>query len=189
MLNKRSSLEISIQAIVIVVLAMTLLGLGLGFIKGMFGKISGLSDSAFAQIEDQLQRDLVNSNEKLVFSQTKIAIERGKSALLGWGIKNEGNTKLDYWAEFTAIKCPNDPTCSSLPLDTLNTQWFTYKYNPGGLTVDRLYSVDAADNQVVKVDLSVPKNAATGLYLIDLSVPDSATNEKYSSTDVFITIT
>ena len=35
--NKRASLEMSIQAIVIVVLAMTLLGLGLGFIKGMFG--------------------------------------------------------------------------------------------------------------------------------------------------------
>jgi hypothetical protein len=35
--NKRASLEISIQAIVIVVLAMTILGLGLAFVKGRFG--------------------------------------------------------------------------------------------------------------------------------------------------------
>ena len=37
--NKKASLEMSIQAIVIVVLAMTLLGLGLGFIRGMFKNI------------------------------------------------------------------------------------------------------------------------------------------------------
>lgn len=190
MINKRASLEISIQAIVIVVLAMTLLGLGLGFIKGMFGNIQSVTTATFDKIADQLQRDLVNNNEKLIFSQSRVTIERGKSMLLGWGIKNEGIQKLEYWAEFTAIKCPNDPICSSLPQDILNSKWFTFKYNPGGATSNILYSIDAANSDVVRVDLTIPKSAQTGLYLIDLSVYDPAdNNQKYASTDVFITVT
>ena len=186
-MHKKGSLEISIQAIVIVVLAMTLLGLGLGFIKGMFSDISGLSRATFDKIQDQLQRDLTNSNEKLIFSQTKINIERGKSTLLGWGIRNDGNTKLDYWAEFTAVKCPKN-NCPSLR--DLNDKWFTFKYNPGGTKSGLLYDVDAAEQQVVRVDLSVPKdNTETGLYLIDLSIYDAATNQKYASTDLFVTVT
>ena len=63
--SKKASLELSIRAIVIVVLAMTLLGLGLAFIKGMFGDITKISDITFDKISDQLQRDLINSDEKL----------------------------------------------------------------------------------------------------------------------------
>jgi len=186
-MHKKASLEISIQAIVIVVLAMTLLGLGLGFIKGMFGDISSLSRATFDKIQDQLQRDLTNSNEKLIFSQTKINIERGKSTLLGWGIRNDGNQQLDYWAEFTAVKCPKT-NCPSL--SDLNEQWFTFKYNPGGTNAALIYTVDPAEQQVIRVDLTVPKeNTETGLYLIDLSIYDGATNQKYASTDLFVTVT
>src|SRR3989338_5834654 len=127
--NKKATLEISIQAIVIVVLAMTLLGLGLGFIKGMFGKIGGLTDSTFGKIEEQLQRDLVSSNEKLVFSQTKIGLDAGKSILLGWGIKNEGATNIDYKAEFKAINYPGS-ACPTL--NELNAEWLNFKYIVSG---------------------------------------------------------
>src|SRR3989338_10120612 len=131
MLSKKASLEISIQAIVIVVLAMTLLGLGLGFIKGMFGKIGGLTDSAFGKIDEQLQRDLVSSNEKLVFSQTKIAVERGKSVLLGWGIKNLDPGQFDYSVVFNPIACPGTTPGTTVPCTatTINSvkNWFVYK--------------------------------------------------------------
>lgn len=184
--NKKGSLEISIQAIVIVVLAMTVLGLGLGFIKGMFGDITTVSRGTFDKIADQLQKDLVSSNEKLVFSQTKVNLERGKSILLGWGIKNEGNQKLNYWAEFTSIKCPNDK-CPTL--QELNQKWFTFKYNQGGTTQNNLYMVGVAEQQVIRVDLGIPKDAETGLYLFDLSIYDRDNrNEKYASTDIFVTV-
>ena len=186
--NKRASLEISIQAIVIVVLAMTLLGLGLGFIKGMFGDIGRLSRATFDKIADQLQRDLVSTDSKLIFSQTKINVERGGSTLLGWGIKNEGNQKLEYWAEFTPIRCPDDPCAPNL-LSQMNEQWFTFKYNPGGLRSELLYVANAAESQIVRVDLSPPKDAQSGLYIVDLSVYDATIGEKYASTELFITVT
>ena len=186
--NKRASLEISIQAIVIVVLAMTLLGLGLGFIKGLFGNISSLSAATFDKISDQLSRDLVNGNEKLVFSQTKINIERGKSILLGWGIKNDGNARLDYYAEFTPITCPdssgNPSTCPSNAIEN----WFTYKPRTGANPTP--YSVDAAGQQVERLDLTIPKrsNIDPGLYLIELAIKDNS-GIKYATTDIFVTVT
>src|SRR3989338_249996 len=177
--SKKGSLEISIQAIVIVVLAMTLLGLGLTFVKKMFGNVDVISTGTFEKIQEQLQRDLVNSNEKLVFSQTKIAMERGSEKLFGWGVKNVGSSSLDYWAKFTAVKCPADcPT-----EDELNAEWFSFKYNDQGTTAGLLYTVDAASSQFVRVNLNLPRDAVPGLYLLDLSVYDDFDDSKYSSTD------
>ena len=188
--NKKADLELSIRTIVIVILAMTILGFGLTFMRGLFGNITDISGSTFDKIKDQLQKDLISGSEKLAFSQSKITVERGKSELLGWGIKNQGNQKLRYWAEFTPIKCPG--TCP--PGRELNEQWFTFKYNPPDRrNPDQLYVIDPANQDVVRVDLSIPKAAQTGLYLIDLSIYDSTISSiadaKYASTDIFLTVT
>ncbi len=183
--SKKASLEISIQAIVIVVLAMTLLGLGLTFVKKMFGNIDVVSSGTFDKIQEQLQRDLTNSNEKLVFSQSKITLERGSQKLLGWGIKNIGSQRLNYYVQFTTIKCPQD-TCPNQ--DTLNRVWLDYKYNPSR-NPSILYQVDAASSQFERVNFNIPRNALPGLYLIDMSVyDDTSITTKYSSTDIFLTV-
>ena len=183
--SRRASLEISIQAIVIIVLAMTLLGLGLTFVKRMFGNIEVLSTGTFEKIQEQLQRDLVNGNEKLVFSQTKVTMERGGEKLFGWGAKNVGSSRLDYYAEFTPVKCPQE--CPSV--DELNNRWFSFKYNPAGNNANLLYTIDAASNQFVRVNLNIPKDVPPGLYLIDMSITDYYDDTKYASTDLFITVT
>jgi hypothetical protein len=185
-MDKKGSLELSIRAIVIVVLAMTLLGLGLAFVKNIFGSAEELSATSFDKISDQLQRDLVNVDEKLVFSQTKVSIDKGKSSLLGWGIRNENNAPFKYWAEFIPIKCPG--ICPSAK--ELNEEWFTFKYNPDGNISSLLYSIETADQSVKRVDLSIPRNAAPGLYLFDLSVYEEKGLEdiKYASTEIFLTV-
>lgn len=197
MFNKKASLEISIQAIVIVVLAMTLLGLGLGFIKGMFSNISSLSAATFDKIADQMNRDLVNGNEKLLVSQTKITIQRGGSQLLGWGIKNGENSKLDYRVEFRGKKCPtvSGPVdCTPADSDVISN-WFTYK---SALAGTYPYFAEAASQKVERVDLSIPKTApdgtaiGIGLYLIELTVldqPGDTSGSPWATADLFITVT
>jgi len=187
--NKKASLEMSIQAIVIVVLAMTLLGLGLGFIKGMFGNINKLSEGTFGKIDEQLQRDLVNGNERLVFSQTKIIIERGKSILLGWGIRNDRIARLNYYAMFTPTTCPDSSGNSGPCSQNVINNWFTYKTRTGSNPTP--YAVEAASQKVERLDLSVPRsNINPGLYLVELAIYDgSDTANKYATTDIFITVT
>ena len=188
MFNKKASLEISIQAIVIIVLAMTLLGLGLGFIKNMFGSITDLTRATFDKIADQLQRDLTATDQRLIFSQTKISLARAKSELYGWGIRNDGNSDIKYSAVFRPIKCPETVTpaaCDNL-LSDMNNKWFIFKYSPAG---DPQYSVRAGEQAVERVVLNIPKDKVdTGLYLVSLEVKDDQDNQ-YANTDIFITVT
>ncbi len=186
MLSKRASLELSIQAIVIIVLALTLLGLGLVFIKNIFGETESLSSLTFDKVSDQLQKNLIDSDEQLVFSQSKLSMEKGSSELVGWGLRNDKNAKMQYWAEFNALKCPL--VCPTK--EDLNNKWFTFKYNPNGSDSSLLYDIAASDHSIKRVDLTVPRIAEAGLYLIDLSIYEEKgeIDEKYASTEIFVTV-
>src|SRR3989338_4376039 len=107
--NKRGSLEISIQAIIIMVLAMTLLGLGLGFIRGMFKNISSTTEDVTEQVREQILTDLRTGDKKISFPKTEVVIEKGQSTILNIGIRNKENAELGYSIEFIPISYP-DPT-------------------------------------------------------------------------------
>lgn len=187
MQNKRASLELSISAIVIVILAMTLLGLGIAFIKNIFSQTNELSESAFGKVSDQIQKDLLDSDEKLIFSQSKLSVEKGSSQLLGWGIRNDKSAKMNYWLEFTALKCPG--ICPAK--EEIDNNWFTFKYNPDGNDSSLLYELAGNDHSIKRVDLTIPRTAEPGLYLIDLSIYEEKgrVDEKYASTEIFVTVT
>ena len=86
--NKKASLEISIQAIVIIVLAMTLLGLGLGFIRKQFATITDTAGQVQEQIKQQILEDLRSGDKKLSFPANEIVIGKKDSKVLALGIKN-----------------------------------------------------------------------------------------------------
>ncbi len=187
--NKKASLQLSVQSVVIMVLAMTLLGLGIAFIKGMFGDIFGIGRGAFDSIKDELQKKLIGGDEKLVFSQTQLTLERGKSELLGWGVKNEYSAPLDYYVQFKPKNCPTgtdgSPVCPTGPDgdDDINNKWFNFVYGEA-------YQLGAAENHVKRLQLKVPKGAAPGDYLIRMNVyEDAEFTTVYESTEIFLTVT
>src|SRR3990167_4096726 len=100
--NKRASLEISIQAIVIVVLAMTLLGLGLGFIRGMFKNIQGTTEDVTDTVKQRILDDLITGDKKVSFPKTEVVIDKGGSTVLSIGVRNKENQPLNYKLKFCA---------------------------------------------------------------------------------------
>ena len=105
--NKRGSLEISIQAIVIVVLAMTLLGLGLGFIRGMFKNITGTTEDVTEQVRQKILDDLIQGDKKVSFPRTDVTIDKGGAIVLTVGIRNKKDTPLHYRMRFNPISDPS----------------------------------------------------------------------------------
>ncbi len=101
MKSKKGSLELSINAIVILVLAITLLGLGLTFIRGLFGKatdkLGGFVDAA----------DLENppTAEEPVGISDKISIKVGETRELKLGYYN--NNKWTFTPTSDNIKTAN----------------------------------------------------------------------------------
>jgi hypothetical protein len=51
-MHKKASLDLSIKAIVVLILAMSMLGLGLAFMKTIFGKATG----EFKEVEGSFQK-------------------------------------------------------------------------------------------------------------------------------------
>jgi hypothetical protein len=178
--NKRASLELSIRAIVIVILAMTLLGLGLGFIRTMFRDISGITTDVSEQIRQQILDDLITNDKKLSFPKTQIVVDKGGSEILTVGIRNRGDSDLNYKMNFEPI---SDPNGDAFDVD----EWF--QYSP---TLDDTPEIiRPADALVKSIRLRVPTSGVIsggGAYFLQFQVVDDFDNSIYAAKDFFIVI-
>ena len=93
--NKRAAIELSIGTIVIVVLAMSMLILGIILVKNIFEGANDISTMTNDQLKNQVAQ-LFGENKKLVVypDSRHINVEQGKTGGFGIGIKNllPGNT-------------------------------------------------------------------------------------------------
>lgn len=161
-INKKASLNLSINAIVIIVLAMTLMGLGLGFIRNIFSGFEEQREEITEQVRAQILEDLRTGNKPLAFPATDINVEKGSAKTMAFGVRNTkaletlsfkidvgilqtsiGGCKYKYdgaaWAQMGTS--PAGISCSA-PSSTID---FFYNEGPFSLTVgrDEVYSVRA----------------------------------------------
>lgn len=94
-MNKKAALELSITAIVVLIIAITVLGLGIGFIKKQFGAGSELVTKEFANIKEQMKEQVRTGGELLVFSvPDQVSIGKPQSVFIG--VRNTAkNTNSD----------------------------------------------------------------------------------------------
>jgi len=178
--NKKASLEISIQAIVIVVLAMTLLGLGLGFIRGMFKNIGSTTEDVTEQVRQRILDDLITGDKKISFPKTDITIDKGGSSVLTVGVRNKKDTPLHYKMRFTSISGPENQPIGADSLDS----WFQFAKT-------QVYTLPAADQEVRNIRLSIPTGVSSGSYFLTFDVIDDdlpPPGNVYAQKDFFIVV-
>jgi len=88
LLHKKGSLELSINAIVILILAITMLGLGLGFMKGLFSKTTKQLGEVGEDIKAQMIEQLRTSSAKLTLREEDVNIPRSETKDVYFAIKN-----------------------------------------------------------------------------------------------------
>lgn len=179
--NKKASLEISIQAIVIVVLAMTLLGLGLGFIRGMFKNIGSTTEDVTEQVRQRVLDDLITGDKKVSFPKTEIIVDKGGSQVLTVGIRNKKDTPLYYKMKFNPISGPDGG-----PFSIDNPRWFQLEEYSR-----QRYKLDAADSEIRSIRLSMPTSASSGSYFLTFEVVDDdlqPPHNVYAQKDFFIVV-
>ena len=99
-MNKKGSLNLSIEAIVIVVIASTVRGLGLGFVKNQMDDIDKTSSSIQTQISQKILEDLREGNKKLSFPADKLSLATGEESVQAIGIKNTGDIEVYLKVQF-----------------------------------------------------------------------------------------
>jgi|TARA_B100001971_G_C18056538_1_gene465633 hypothetical protein len=100
MKQKKAAMELSVTAIVTLILAIVMLGLGLGFIRGMFTKVS---TSFEEQISAEPEAELARSSDPLTISRQTIISEAGASIALKVNAYNP--TKDEYEKVVPDIRC------------------------------------------------------------------------------------
>ena len=76
MKSKKGALELSVNTIVVIVIGVTLLILGLVFVRNIFSKIDTLSSDSFAKAEGELGK-LSGVDKQLTLSPQRIGVEKG----------------------------------------------------------------------------------------------------------------
>jgi len=113
MRNKKGALALSINAIVILIIAITMLGLALGFTRGMFGKIS-------TQIEEKVSEEpeppIPTVSDPITMSRESIVTTAGEDEIIKIGVYNPGCTDCGTVAENAA-----GITCSGFKDDYKNS--------------------------------------------------------------------
>ncbi|MBD3361481.1 hypothetical protein GF358_01685 [Candidatus Woesearchaeota archaeon] len=100
-MNKKAALQLSINAIVILILAITILSLGIAFIRSQFGTLTERFTEVSAEIKSELINKIKDSGDLLVFNRVEIEAKLGKPEEFYIGIKNTAPN----------INDPNKPVC------------------------------------------------------------------------------
>lgn len=103
MRDKRAAIEMSIGTIVIIVLAMSMLILGMVLVKNIFFNATDIATMTTDQIKNQVAGMFGDTKELVIYPDTQhIDVKVGKIAGFGIGIKNtEGRTGGKYSYEVT----------------------------------------------------------------------------------------
>ena len=177
--NKKASLEISIQAIVIVVLAMTLLGLGLVFIRNQFSGLGSIQEEVQEQVKGKILDDLLSGDKRVSFPRTDLTIDKGGAQVLTVGVRNKKDTPLHYKMRFNPIQGPD-----GAPFSTDNPSWFQFAQN-------QVYTLSAAESDVRNIRLSIPTRVQSGSYFLTFDIIDDdlpPPGNIYAQKDFFINV-
>ncbi|MBI4151474.1 hypothetical protein HY496_00760 [Candidatus Woesearchaeota archaeon] len=95
-MTKKGSLNLSIEAIVIIVIAFIVLGLGLGFVRQNFETFGDLSKQVTEQVRQQITDDLSRGDKRLSFPVSEISLGKKEAKVTAIGIKNVKAGTLKY---------------------------------------------------------------------------------------------
>ena len=155
---KKASLQLSINAIVVLILAITILGLGLGFIKTQFGGITKQFGAVSEEIQAQMIDKIKESGELVTFNTLQFELQRGKDKQLYMGIRNTGDDNCFYVRFFCVDSIATgvtDVDCPPMSSATSNWNWFT--------TFEEK-SIEAGDIAVIPIKVQTQGNPSAGTY-------------------------
>ncbi len=192
-MNNKGALELSINAIVIIVLAMTLLGLGLTFIRGQISKITETSTAVSDAIKDQILEDLRTGDKPLSFPTPEIQMNRGKTEIISIGVRNMGDIALVYHVEIRDLSVDESGNSWGCLDDARNY------YSPGTKSQSRcaaffwdngLQTLQAGKDQVIGIKLFPPSTFDTYLYKLELKTEDPVTGDMidYATKTFFVQV-
>lgn len=102
-MQKKGAIELSVTAIVVLILAVVMLGLGLGFVRGMFGKVS---QSFEEQIGAEPEPVASSSDIPLTLSRAKLFARAKEQVVIKVNVFN--SLSADWTGAKPTVSCSGD---------------------------------------------------------------------------------
>ncbi len=159
----RGTIQLSFNFIVTIILAVTLLGLGILILRQLVGGAEDIKLELDQQTEQQLAA-LLEQGQQIAVPFSTQTINRGTSHLFGAGVLNSGGEGLFEVSVELAKGVRNDDTeMSPQQLAQLRQlAWLRYERNA--------FPLGHGERRSVPVLVSVPKNAPPGTYIFNVRV-------------------
>lgn len=108
---KKGALNLSINAIVVLILAITILGLGLGFIRNQFQTATDQFDRVNEETETEMINEMISSNDLVTLKQKEFEVEAGTPYEFFFGIRNTDDQDRVYFIQFICDQGYNTGNC------------------------------------------------------------------------------
>ena len=189
-MNRKASLNLSIQAIVIVVIAFVVLGLGLSFVRSQFSSIESTSTAVQEQINQQILDDLRTGNKKLTFPATKLVLETNEESVQAIGLKNTGDEEASFTLGFE-IKASDCGGTEDFCVFTSEDGMIFTKGVQTGIDATIIWDNSAqtlgpGESRVFPVTIVAPSKSGNFLYKVVVTEETDAGLEPYDSRTFFI---
>ncbi len=151
--QKKGAIELSMTTIIVIILGITLLSLGLIWVRGTFKNINRLSQGAFEKADGAIS-DIFKEVDKTVYvSPPSIELEQESSQIVQFIVTDFEETTLNVKARVTS----SDKTLECLFADTLKTESKEYPLQSGKQVDIKLIVKDKGGALGVKVcNIDVP---------------------------------
>lgn len=94
-MDKEGAIELSMTTVIVIILGVILLTLGLAFVRGVFTKVSDLTDTSFSQAEAAIGQLGTIENE-LTLTSRNVDLEQGKDVAVGVVVKNFDESDVTF---------------------------------------------------------------------------------------------
>jgi hypothetical protein len=108
--NKKGAIEMSMTTIIVVVIGITLLSLGLVWVKTIFDNLQGTTSGAFDQVDAAIG-DLGTIDSQLTISPDKIRVEQNGAKSVDVIVANFESTDLTFKARAESVGAENKVEC------------------------------------------------------------------------------
>jgi len=95
-MRKKGALNLTISAIVILILALSMLGLGLTFMRNIFGKATGEFEEISGEVQKQMINQMKQTSKIVDLSGAVYKIKPGEKKMAYIAFKNTANTEKDF---------------------------------------------------------------------------------------------
>jgi len=176
--NKKGALELSITAIVVLIIAITVLGLAIFFIKNLFGESTELITSQLAQVKEQLRSNMEDTGELVVFSKgTELRAKRGEKVEFYIGVRNQNDFTTCYRVAMRCLKpFSTEGSCSTVQPGAQNTVVGGYGVEPADNWFPVLlqeFDIERNDIQVSPITMRIAGTPDTYLAAMEIYQAES----------------